>query len=84
MKVRSIGMKMPDLASNPDTEFQVKAWLIEVGQQVRQGDVLLEVETDKAAMEVECIADGVLTEQHVVSGDNVPVGAKIATIEVGS
>ena len=75
-------MKMPDLATNEGTELGVSRWLAEVGQPVKRGQPLLEVETDKAVQEVECIANGVLQAIHAQPGEKVPVGTIIATIKV--
>jgi pyruvate/2-oxoglutarate dehydrogenase complex dihydrolipoamide acyltransferase (E2) component len=77
-------MKMPDLSTNEGAEIDVRNWLVEVGAQLRRGQAILEIETDKAVQEVEAIADGILTAQHVQSGDSVPVGTPIATIELQS
>jgi pyruvate/2-oxoglutarate dehydrogenase complex dihydrolipoamide acyltransferase (E2) component len=76
-------MKMPDLATNEGVELGVTRWLVEVGQPVKRGQALLEVETDKAVQEVECIANGVLGKIHVQAGGKVSVGTIIATIKVG-
>ena len=76
-------MKMPDLATNEGAELGVARWLVGVGQAVKRGQALLEVETDKAVQEVECIASGVLKTVHVPAGQKVPVGTVIATIKVG-
>ena len=75
-------MKMPDLATNEGTELGIGKWLVEVGQTVKRGQPLLEVETDKAVQEVECIVAGVLKTIHAHPGQKVPVGAIIATIKV--
>jgi pyruvate/2-oxoglutarate dehydrogenase complex dihydrolipoamide acyltransferase (E2) component len=77
-----LNMKMPDLATNEGTELGVSRWLAEVGQSVKRGQPLLEVETDKAVQEVECIANGVLQAIHAQPGEKVPVGTIIATIKV--
>lgn len=77
-----VNMKMPDLATNEGVELGVARWLVEIGQQVKRGQALLEVETDKAVQEVECIANGTLGKIHVAAGEKVPVGTIIATIEV--
>jgi pyruvate dehydrogenase E2 component (dihydrolipoamide acetyltransferase) len=78
----NINMKMPDLATNEGAELGVSRWLVEVGQAVARGQPLLEVETDKAVQEVECIASGILKTIHVQCGQRVQVGAIIATITV--
>jgi pyruvate/2-oxoglutarate dehydrogenase complex dihydrolipoamide acyltransferase (E2) component len=78
-----IKMKMPDLATNEGEELGVARWIASVGDSVRRGEPLLEVETDKATQEVECIATGVLQSILVQAGESVPVGTIIATIKVG-
>lgn len=75
-------MKMPDLATTEGTELGIARWLIEVGQAVKRGQALLEVETDKAVQEVESIVSGVLKTIHVPAGQKVAVGTIIATIRV--
>ena len=77
-----VNMKMPDLATNEGVELGIQRWLIEVGQPVKRGQALLEIETDKAVQEVECIANGVLKTIHVPAGEKVPVGTVIATIKI--
>jgi YD repeat-containing protein len=77
-----VNMKMPDLATNEGAELGIVRWLIDVGQPVKRGQPLLEVETDKALQEVECIASGTLKSIHVQAGGKVPVGTVIATIKV--
>ncbi|MFA5058320.1 MAG: 2-oxo acid dehydrogenase subunit E2 [Opitutaceae bacterium] len=74
-----IEFKMPDLATT-DSAIKVIRWLVEVGQPVKRGQPLLEVETDKAAMEVESIATGKLSAVHVQPGGAVAVGQTIAII----
>ena len=77
-----VNMKMPDLATNEGVELAVTRWLVEVGQPVKRGQALLEIETDKAVQEVECIATGKLKTIHVPAGEKAAVGTIIATIEV--
>jgi pyruvate/2-oxoglutarate dehydrogenase complex dihydrolipoamide acyltransferase (E2) component len=77
-----LNMKMPDLATNDGVELGVTRWLVTEGESVKRGQALLEVETDKAVQEVECIANGTLQTIHVQSGQKVPVGTIIATIRV--
>lgn len=79
----NVSMNMPDLATNEGVDLGVTKWLVDVGQLVRRGQPLLEVETDKAVQEVESIATGVLTAIHVNVGAKVAVGELIATIRVG-
>lgn len=77
-----INMKMPDLATNEGVELGVSRWLVEIGAPVKRGQALLEVETDKAVQEVECIVTGVLKKIHVKAGEKVAAGGIIATISV--
>jgi YD repeat-containing protein len=78
-----VNMKMPDLATNDGVELGIARWLVAVGESVKRGQPLLEVETDKAMQEVECIANGTLKAIHAQSGQKVSVGTIIATIKVG-
>lgn len=78
-----IKMKMPDLATNEGVELGVTRWLVAEGQPVKRGQVLLEVETDKAVQEVECIASGTLKAIHVPVGGKAAAGTVIATLQVG-
>jgi pyruvate dehydrogenase E2 component (dihydrolipoyllysine-residue acetyltransferase) len=74
---------MPRL-SDTMTEGVLSQWLKGEGDQVHRGDVLAEVETDKATMELEAYDDGVL-ERHLVSpGTTVPIGQAIAVIGDGT
>jgi pyruvate/2-oxoglutarate dehydrogenase complex dihydrolipoamide acyltransferase (E2) component len=70
---------MPALGMAQDTGLIV-AWRKTPGDAVASGDILMEVETDKATMEVEAGADGFLTELRAEAGDNVPVGDVVALI----
>ncbi len=70
---------MPALGMAQDTGHLV-SWRKGNGDPVTAGDVLFEVETDKAVMEVEAPADGFLTAVSALAGDDVPVGAVIAVI----
>ncbi len=76
----NIEMKMPDLGTASD-EIKVVEWLIEIGQQVKRGQPLLVVETDKSTMEVESFAAGELKEIRVPVGESVASGDVIAIIE---
>ena len=70
---------MPALGMAQDTGLIV-AWHKAEGDPVATGDVLFEVETDKATMEVEAQADGYLTDVAAEAGAEVPVGNAIARI----
>ena len=55
-------------------------WLKAEGQSVTKGEPLMEVETDKATVEIESPASGILTNVTASAGDEIPVGNKIAVI----
>ncbi len=74
-------MRMPDVATVDDTVTLVR-WLVEVGQPVRRGEPLLEVETDKAILVVESAVSGVLRAISVGAGTEVATGQPIASFEV--
>jgi pyruvate dehydrogenase E2 component (dihydrolipoamide acetyltransferase) len=72
-------IKMPKL-SDTMTEGTLVAWKKKKGDQVSAGEVIAEIETDKATMEWESPEDGTLTEIYVREGGKVNVGDKIAFI----
>lgn len=70
---------MPQLGMAQDAG-RLTSWLKAPGDAVAKGDLLFEVETDKATMEVEAQADGFLTDVAAAEGEDVPVGQVIARI----
>jgi pyruvate dehydrogenase E2 component (dihydrolipoamide acetyltransferase) len=72
-------IQMPKL-SDTMTEGTLVAWKKKKGDKISAGDVIAEIETDKATMEWESPEDGVLTEIFVDEGGKVEVGEKIAFI----
>src|ERR1700720_3937313 len=74
-----IAIEMPKL-SDTMTEGTLVRWVKKVGDTVAVGDVLAEVETDKATMEMEAFDEGVLTEIYVQDGNKVEVGQKLAIL----
>jgi pyruvate dehydrogenase E2 component (dihydrolipoamide acetyltransferase) len=64
--------------NNLQEESLIAAWLVKEGEQVREGDPICEVETDKVNMEVEAPEDGVLAGIRFFEGDTVPVTEIIA------
>jgi pyruvate/2-oxoglutarate dehydrogenase complex dihydrolipoamide acyltransferase (E2) component len=74
-------MKMPDL-STTNSAVKVLNWFVEVGGAVRQGQAVIEVETDKATMEVEATVNGTLIEKGCEPGAQVEVGEVIAIIQI--
>ena len=73
-------IKMPALS--PTMEHgTLSKWLVKVGDTVRSGDLLAEIETDKATMEFEAVDEGEILSIAVAEGsENVPVGTVIATL----
>ena len=76
----SIEIKMPALSPTM-SEGRLSRWLVSAGDNVASGDVIAEIETDKATMEVESIDEGVVGRIDVAEGtDNVAVGTVIAVL----
>ena len=75
-----IELTMPALSPTME-EGTLAKWLVKEGDSVSSGDLLAEIETDKATMEFEAIDEGVISQIVVAEGtDNVAVGAVIAVI----
>ncbi|MDU0372448.1 pyruvate dehydrogenase complex dihydrolipoamide acetyltransferase [Hymenobacter endophyticus] len=72
-------IKMPKM-SDTMTEGVIAAWLKKVGDKVKSGDILAEVETDKATMELENYEDGTLLHIGPKEGDAVPVDGLLAIV----
>lgn len=70
---------MPKL-SDTMTEGQLGAWRKSIGERIERGDVIAEVETDKATMDLEAFSSGILLEQRVAAGEVVSVGTVIGLI----
>jgi pyruvate/2-oxoglutarate dehydrogenase complex dihydrolipoamide acyltransferase (E2) component len=70
---------IPDLGVNVETIVLLK-WLKQEGDPVKRGDILCEVETDKATTELESIAKGVLLKQLFEEGAEIPSGTVIAYV----
>ena len=76
-----IELKMPALSPTME-EGTLSRWLVKEGDSVSSGDLLAEIETDKATMEFEAIDDGIVTKLLVAAGtDGVKVGTVIAMIQ---
>src|SRR5512144_3384438 len=73
----AVSVVMPALEMAQETGKLVR-WLKQEGEPVRKGEMLLEVETDKAVVEVEAAADGILAGVTAKPGDVVLVGHTIA------
>ena len=76
----AIEIRMPALSPTME-EGTLAKWLVAEGDEVRSGDVIAEIETDKATMEVEAVDDGVVGTLLVAAGtENVRVNAPIAIL----
>ena len=72
-------IRMPKMSDTME-EGVIASWLKKVGDDVKSGDILAEVETDKATMELESYEDGVLLHIGVQERESVPVDGVIAVI----
>jgi len=70
---------MPRLSDSME-EGTVLKWLVDVGGEVKRGEPLVEIETDKANMTYEADTDGVLIEVLAQEGETLPIGQAIARI----
>ena len=78
----ALDIRMPALSPTME-EGTLARWLVKVGDTVRSGDVMAEIETDKATMEFEAVDEGVIAEILIEAGsENVKVGAVIARLTV--
>ena len=75
-------VKVPDIGDF--TEVPVVSILVSVGDTVAEEDALIELESDKATMEVPSPAAGVVKEIKVAEGDKVSEGSLLVTVEAGS
>ncbi|MCV7284613.1 2-oxo acid dehydrogenase subunit E2 [Mycolicibacterium wolinskyi] len=74
---------MPRLSDTME-EGVIIAWHKNIGDRVERGDILAEIETDKAIMELESYDEGILERMLAGEGDRVPIGIPIAVIGDGS
>jgi pyruvate dehydrogenase E2 component (dihydrolipoyllysine-residue acetyltransferase) len=74
---------MPQLGETV-AEGKITTWFKAVGDRIKPGENLFEIETDKVSMEIQAIAGGVLAEIRVPVGQIAPVGAVVAVIGDGS
>ena len=72
--------RMPDVSTN-DSPVRIVRWIASPGQPVRRGEPLVEVETDKATVEVESVRNGVLIEVLIEAGGTAGSGDLIAVLE---
>jgi len=72
---------LPDTAEGL-TDAEILAWHVQPGDEVKVNQIIVEIETAKAAVELPCPWAGVVTELHVSPGQTVDVGTPIITIDV--
>jgi len=75
----AVAIKLPDLGTNVE-ECKVLGWRIKPGEAVKRGDVLADIETDKAVAELESPGEGVLLEVLVKAGDLARTGDVLAYV----
>ena len=75
----SVNIEMPKL-SDTMTEGTLIKWHKQVGDSVEIGDILAEIETDKATMEMEAFDDGIITEILIQEGEKAPIGGVLAVL----
>lgn len=76
-------ISMPQL-SDTMTEGTVAKWLKKEGDKVKAGEIIAEIETDKAVMEMESFESGTLAHIAVADAGKAPVGAVIGVLAIGS
>ncbi|MBO0790138.1 MAG: biotin/lipoyl-binding protein, partial [Ktedonobacteraceae bacterium] len=75
-------MKTVDMPKMGDTmeEGKILHWLKKEGDQVKKGEPLAEIETDKVNIEIESFSSGILRKILVREGDSAPIGVAIALV----
>ncbi|TGK24195.1 2-oxoglutarate dehydrogenase complex dihydrolipoyllysine-residue succinyltransferase [Leptospira yasudae] len=79
----SVEIKVPEMGESI-TEATIANWVKKEGEQVKQDEILLELETDKATMEVPAPSSGVLQKIHKKAGDTVKVKEIIGLIDAAA
>jgi pyruvate dehydrogenase E2 component (dihydrolipoamide acetyltransferase) len=80
INIMSVNIEMPKL-SDTMTEGTLIKWHKQVGDSVEIGDILAEIETDKATMEMEAFDDGTITEILIQAGEKAPIGGVLAVLD---
>jgi pyruvate dehydrogenase E2 component (dihydrolipoamide acetyltransferase) len=75
----AVAIKLPDMGTNVE-ECKLVSWRVQEGQRVKRGDVLADIETDKAVAELESTAEGVLLRQMVKAGVLAQMGDVLAYV----
>jgi pyruvate dehydrogenase E2 component (dihydrolipoamide acetyltransferase) len=82
-QVARVPVELPKLGYDMETGH-IASWMRKVGDAVKRGDVIAEIESDKATIEMESLASGTLVEIIHEAGDDVPVGTVIGYLEDGT
>ena len=72
-------IKLPDMGTNVE-ECKILAWKVREGDTVKRGDILADIETDKAVAELESTAEGVVLRLQVMAGDMAHTGDILAYV----
>lgn len=75
-------VKLPGLGEDDTDAVTVSSWLAEVGDDLKEGDDLLELTTDKAAFSLPAPRDGVLRELRVRDGDEIVIGDVVCIFDI--
>jgi 2-oxoglutarate dehydrogenase E2 component (dihydrolipoamide succinyltransferase) len=78
----SIDVVVPQIGESITSVF-IARWMVQPGQAVKAGQPILEVDSDKATLEVPAVSDGVLIEQLAAQGDEVLIGAVVGRLGEG-
>src|SRR6266446_683540 len=76
-------VNMPRLSDTME-EGTIARWLKSPGDEIKKGDILAEIETDKATMDLEAYESGTLQQILVQEGETVPIGQPVAIIGSGA
>mgnify|MGYP001037529305 CR=1 FL=1 len=76
----TVEIKMPQLGQTSD-EVNLIRWLVEVGQEIKKGQYICEVETDKVKMELESVAEGKVLKLMFEPDSEIRTGEVIAIID---
>ncbi len=76
-------VNMPRLSDTME-EGTIARWLKSPGDEIKKGDILAEIETDKATMDLEAYEAGTLQQILVQEGETVPIGQAVALIGSGA
>src|SRR2546421_8245734 len=72
--------KLPDIGEGI-AESEIAAWRVAVGESIKEDQPLVDMLTDKAAVEIPSPVAGKVVKLHAAAGDKVPVGSVLVTIE---